>query len=201
MANLTIENGGSVDVRQQTFVGCDPNGQGTIEITGGHGQFNNGIYVGGSETNGGGQGLLSMSGGTANIGSELAIWENGTVEIRGGTVSVQSYVLDADGGSLANSGTFNHTGGTLEIDGGTFDNGGFDLIVSSSSGKPTLRLANGATADQDTLALGEFAGELGRLEHYWSRLPTRHRLSRCRRQRWKWRLANLRRRCAGPQHK
>ena len=80
----------------------------------------NSIEVGGIESYPGGLGTLTVKqGGWVNISpayvgyDKLKIWPAGIVELLGGRITT---------GSLINSGgTFTHTDGTLEINGGTFD--------------------------------------------------------------------------------
>ena len=108
----------------------------------------NSIEVGGIESYPGGLGTLTVKqGGWVNISpayvgyDKLKIWPAGMVELLGGRITT---------GSLINSGgTFTHTDGTLEVNGGTFDPGVTNYVLDGGSvfDFPTVTLMNGATAN------------------------------------------------------
>jgi T5SS/PEP-CTERM-associated repeat protein len=82
--------------------------------------------------------------------SKLQIWPRGTVELLGGTISTGSFVNSG--------GTFTHTDGILEVNGGTFDPGtpGYTIDGAAANQFPTIKLLNAASANlADRLVVGD----------------------------------------------
>jgi T5SS/PEP-CTERM-associated repeat protein len=107
----------------------------------------NEICVGGNYVGPGDSGKLSVKqGGYVHIpagssaASTLQIWAPGTVELLGGRITTGSFINSG--------GTFTHTNGTLEVNGGVFNPGtsSYTIDGASSTDLPTIKLLNGATA-------------------------------------------------------
>jgi T5SS/PEP-CTERM-associated repeat protein len=100
------------------------------------------LYIGGGARGAGDTGTLFVgAGGYVNISSPftLKIWNTGTVNLNGGQIST---------GSLVNNhGSFTHTNGELDINGGTFDPGTTDYYINGAiaADYPSVYLFNGAT--------------------------------------------------------
>jgi T5SS/PEP-CTERM-associated repeat protein len=100
------------------------------------------IHVGGCYYDPGDSGTLTVKqGGWVHTPGLLHIWSPGTVELLGGRITVGSFINDG--------GTFTHTDGLLEINGGTFDPGVTDYVLDGAAADdlPTVVLFNGATAN------------------------------------------------------
>ena len=107
-----------------------------------------------------------ISGGSLNLSDTLFV----------GSTGMPGWYLQ-DGGNatvgsvaVASGSFFDHTDGTLTIDGGTFDNGGGVLEVSSNSGTPLMRFKNSASASQTSVQIGGIVGDMGQLEMAGGRL-------------------------------
>jgi len=128
------------------------------------------LYVGGSDTQAGGVGAVTVSdGGLLEVGHTLKLWPGGRLDAGGGKVRIGSAsdpgpgqlrigptgTLEIAGGQVTcgafdNSagGSLSFPGGTLTVDGGAFQPGAGDFTLGGG-GEATLRLTNGATADLD----------------------------------------------------
>ena len=140
LGKLTISNGGLVS-NTRGFLGRFAGGDGTVTVTGAGSTWNNSdsLYVGGSPSAANGTATLNInSGGTVTSSDTLKLWNTGTVNLDGGSLSVQSF-------DNSDVGSFNHTDGTLTVDGGTFDPGTTDHTINSSGGSSVLALDNGAS--------------------------------------------------------
>jgi len=108
--NLTVDNGGVVS-NTLGYLGFNGVGSGTATVSGIGSQWNNtaDLFVGGSSTAQGGTGEINVTNnGTLTVGSELKIWNTGTVNINGGSVMA---------GSVNNLGSLNFNAGTLHVTG------------------------------------------------------------------------------------
>jgi len=109
---LTVEAGGVVS-NMDGFIGGEVGSTGTATVTGVGSQWNNSedLFVGGRLGFAGGTGTLTLlPGGTVQVGGTLKIWDDGTVNLFGGTLSL----LDTN--SLDNTtGTYTFGSGVLEL--------------------------------------------------------------------------------------
>jgi T5SS/PEP-CTERM-associated repeat protein len=141
---LLIEAGGSVS-NGNGYIGYDTGSTGTVTVTGAGSTWNNSasVSVGGSGVSAGGVGTLTVeTGGTVNFGAQLSLWDNGTVNLSGGTINVKS--LTSSGGTFNfNSGTLAFTGVSgLVIGGG----GPFGSSLTLTAGQ-TVSVVNTTTID------------------------------------------------------
>jgi T5SS/PEP-CTERM-associated repeat protein len=102
----------------------------------------NSLYVGGNESDFGGAGTLTVrQGGLVNInpGYMLQIWNPGVVNLSGGQISTGSFINSG--------GTFNHTDGILEVNGGLFNPRVTNYVLDGTYADdlPTVKLLNGGT--------------------------------------------------------
>jgi len=109
---LTISDGGSVS-NPSAFIGRYAGGRGTVRVEGeGSTWTSTSLYVGGSNTAGGGVGTVTVSdGGLLEVGGALKLWPGGTLGLAGGSLTAAR--LD-----ISEGGTFSFTGGELHV--GTF---------------------------------------------------------------------------------
>ncbi len=140
---LAIADSGHVEsangiVGGRILVGCDlctgniyEKGTGSVTLDGFQSQWNidNGLYIGGDETASGGVGNFSLTNqATVNVGTELHVWNGGTVSLgTGGRMVVGSSSMPFDGTLLVTSlGTVAGDGvilGDVLVDGGTVSPG------------------------------------------------------------------------------
>ncbi len=156
---LTIAGGGAVS-NGLGHIGRYGGSNGTVTVCDPCSTWTNtvGLYVGGSETGGGGTGqVTARDGGLVDVAGTLKLWAQGTLEIDGGQVTC---------GSLDNSagGTLDFPGGTLTVSGGAFAPGAGDFVLDGP-GDPALTLTGaGATmAVTGTLTVGAGNGGAGTL--------------------------------------
>lgn len=105
---LTIEAGGLV-TSSEGFIGANFGAQGTVTLSDTNSTWNNSqnLFVGGRSSTSGGTGTLEINtGSTVSVGNALKIWEGGTVNLNGGTLTT---------GSLEILGAFNFSQGTLNL--------------------------------------------------------------------------------------
>jgi len=150
LGTLDVLDGGlfSCDYAEIAFSGS---AEGTVRVSGASAEFSSdaGVYVGGSSTEAGGAGTLTVeSGGLVNVGTMLKLWPDGTLSIcGGGQVTCESF-------DSSSSSTLNLTGGILKVDGGTFNWGGGELCLNGAD-TPTLVLA-GEDTDGVTSSFSSF---------------------------------------------
>jgi len=147
---LDITNGGSVS-SATSYIGNYDTGIGTVTVDG----------VGSSWTNSGG--LYVGNNGAGN----LTVQNNGAVDVGGTTIIGDEVTLT--GGNITTGGwsrqaasLFNHTGGTLTIDGGRsltggsgqFDSGSSHYVLSGIN-TPTIHLVNGAISNGTNVSINE----------------------------------------------
>lgn len=172
---LTLRNGasaGPVGSQPGTIeIGADTGGSGTISLAGaGTALHGTALYVGGKSSVAGGSGDLVIGSGGEVGATKLKLWQQGTVDIAGGTLTTSTVTL-AQGGTISGSGTISGaitndgsiiaTGGTLDLTGAISGSGslvvGSGAILSLGStvgGGETIDFASGS----GTLALADPAG-------------------------------------------
>ncbi|MBX7072873.1 MAG: PEP-CTERM sorting domain-containing protein [Pirellulales bacterium] len=178
---LTVGGGGQVSAAA-VAIGKNSGATGTVTLNdaGSKVQSTGAVYVGGGAGGVGGTGSLTVNNGTLQAGGALQIYDNGSVQLAGGTINAQN--IDVDGGLLARTGgtlplagrTLTvHNAGTLQ-GGYTVDSGAavtIDGVGSSWTNPGTLRLAEtgaasltvsgGATVTQRDLQVGFNNGSSG----------------------------------------
>lgn len=132
---LRVENGGNFNLD------FGINFQGGIRLeaeTGGRFQITGGAAIGS-----GSSGTLSVDGGTffSRGGGGFAVGDSGTVNLSSGTIDVDIF-SDNLGGA------FNHRGGEVIVDGGSFNTNATTYILgnTTATSRTTLTLRNGATS-------------------------------------------------------
>ena len=130
---LNILDGGVVDDFDGT-IGYLPGSNGTVNVADSGSLWSNslGLYVGGFTAAGGT--------GTLNISNDGSVSAGGTTKLySGGTINLNSGILKT--GSFENTlgGTFNHTGGSLIVEGGNFSPGTAGYTIDGA-GNPLLKL-------------------------------------------------------------
>ncbi len=107
---LTIEEGGSVS-STGGVIGRDSDSHGTVTVTGADSTWNNSasLYVGGGQSNAGGHGTLNiLPGATVHVEETLTIWDDGTVNVHGGTLEMAQLQMPGSEFNFV-SGTVNYT--------------------------------------------------------------------------------------------
>ena len=149
-ATLNANNGGQIS-NSTGYIGRQIGSIGTVTVQDACSSWTNSgsLYVGGSDTASGGAGELNVIDGSVDVTGTLKMWSGGSLNLSGGHVTTASLDNSA-GGILA------FTGGTLTVDGGTFDPGTPEPTLDGV-GNPTLNLINGATASAaNPLTVGNF---------------------------------------------
>lgn len=144
-ANLTIGAGAELNTTGLTVVGSGASGVGKVLVNGANSAWN---IAGALTIAGSGAGTVTVENdGVLSTTGTLTIADpagavQGTLNLKGGSISAAGFTRDAGA-------AFNWTGGTLLVNGGVFNNGGADLSVNGSSltDLPALRLSAGATAN------------------------------------------------------
>ena len=140
MGTMMIQNGGSVS-SGQTRVGQASTAAGDVTVTGTGSIWTNtgSLFVGGNDTMAGGTGTISVeTGATLDVGGTLKVWDGGTLNLTGGTITPDSF--DFEGAS-----TINLNDGLLQLDGGTGTAVDLTLDGSIPADLPILELNAGAT--------------------------------------------------------
>ncbi len=142
-----IDNGGSVDA-SDAFLAHKPGATADVSLSGGTLNASGGLSVGGGSSSAGGTATLAVNdGATATVGGRLKIWNGGTLNLAGGTVTTR--VFD-------NGGVFNFSNGLLQVSNGSFNTPGSTLIVdgAASGDTPTLSLDNSTASLTGTAYVG-----------------------------------------------
>ena len=128
------------------------------------------LFIGGGSTASGGSGTLNIeNAGHVEVAGTTRLWsDDDSLTVDGGSLTTGSLTIDPNA-------NFNHLDGAVTVEGGNFSNGTNDLVVSSASGSPVMRFANGSQWSQflspSSITLGESHGENGTLELDASQLP------------------------------
>ncbi len=129
-ATARIENGATATTTN-TYLGYGVGGVGTLTVTGANSAWNStNMYVGGSITQAKGLGTVHIQDNAAvNLTGTLKIWNQGTVNLAGGTLSANTI-------DKTISGSFNFTGGNLHVNTftGNLTNAGGTLRPGNSIG-------------------------------------------------------------------
>ncbi|MDP6634317.1 MAG: PEP-CTERM sorting domain-containing protein [Phycisphaerae bacterium] len=158
-AVLDIANGGVV-TNTLAVVGGRTQGDGAVTVSGSGSSWtcSGGLYIGGSDTDDGGTGVVTVNGGgLVDVAGVLKIWTDGTLNISGG--SVIAGMLE-DGGS-----TLNFTSGSLTV-GGDVAVGSGELLGDNQIINSNKTLVVGQTTtigSASTLALNGGAFSTGSL--------------------------------------
>ena len=139
---VSIENGGRVESVTGN-VGAAPL-SGTVTVTGAGSEWANSgsLFIGGTTSSAGGKGTLSIeAGATVSIGDTLKIWDQGAVNVLGGTIH-----FDADGYDRDPTGKLNFLAGTLEL-AGDRDVGLDPVIDEFFSAAPAITSGKGLTIE------------------------------------------------------
>lgn len=164
---LNIADGGVVS-NSSGWIASEVGSNGVASVSGNGSQWNNAVNlsIGGNDFLAGGQGTLAIGpGGTVTVGETLRIWNNGTLNLYGGTLALDGYGFNAMSGS-----TINYLSGTVQLAGDRtlgLDNavaGLFGTVPQISTGRHLHVLGNatllapttinGGTLTVDTLANG-----------------------------------------------
>ncbi len=137
-AGVFTQTGGDNNIDQYLYIAEDTLSSGTYDLSGGTLHLTAGpLCIGGYDTSGGGTGVLSVSeSGQLTIDSgKLKIWNTGTLNQSGGSITTHSF-------DNSEGGTINFSGGTLTVSGGTFAWGppGQTALTIDGSGTPSLTL-------------------------------------------------------------
>lgn len=150
------------------FIGYEAGSFGTVTVAGAQAVWNSSasVYVGGSDVVSGGTGVLNVGiGGAVDVADSLTIWDAGTVNLDGGTLTA---------GAIVKAGsTFNFNAGVLNI-GGDFlvapgEVFGSSFTLGSShelnvAGRTTITPSSTLTLDGGTFSTGSLAG-INNFEH------------------------------------
>jgi T5SS/PEP-CTERM-associated repeat protein/autotransporter-associated beta strand protein len=154
VGSLTVQNGGNVNVTSTNVtsvaVGHTAIGTGTLLVTGSGTTFT--TATGGDMVigNNGSTGTVTVaSGGLVDIADVTTIGAVGRLNLQGGTLSTRSFTHTLGG-------TLDFDEGTLEIDGGTFNNNvSIFSFQGDAAGKTvTFRLTNDATGAAGEMRVG-----------------------------------------------
>jgi len=136
---LDVTNGGTVSNADAYVSIVPPNSDSTVTVedAGSTWTTNGSLYVGPGAALPSPTGLVTVqNGGTANVTGTLEIRRSGKVELFGGEIHTGSFLKHP-------ATTFTHTGGTLTVDGGTFNPGSTSYTIAGAN-NPTLTLTGGA---------------------------------------------------------
>ncbi len=140
IGDLSISSGGLVTTSGDAFVGQLASSTGTLTIGGNSGGFDatldvaDDMGIGGTTSTAGGTGDVTITtGGLLQVGDALKLWGAGTVNLLGGTLDATT-IDDTEGG------TFNFTGGRLQVDTftGSLINQGGTLAPGNSPGTTVI---------------------------------------------------------------
>ena len=159
---LTIQDGGTVS-NDAGRIGVMSGSSGEVTVSGAGSTWTNsgGLSVGGSSASAGGTGALTVGvGGTVNVAATTKIWDDGTINLVGGTINT---------GALEFAGsTFNFTFGTLNISGTqAIDSAFLAEVLGPAQTIPTgknllvggvMTLTEPVTLDGGSLSVGQLAG-------------------------------------------
>jgi T5SS/PEP-CTERM-associated repeat protein len=118
------------------IIGRFPVATGTVAVSGANSAWNvdNDLHAGGNADGDGGTATLNVSSdGNVSVGNLLRVWDGGTVNLTGGTLTAKT-IQHNDGGA------FNFTGGTLHVETftGNLTNSGGTLAPGASPGTTTI---------------------------------------------------------------
>jgi T5SS/PEP-CTERM-associated repeat protein len=109
---LNIADGGGVS-NSYGLIASEVGSTGVASVSGNESQWNNAVNlsIGGNDFLAGGQGTLTIGpGGTVTVGETLRLWNNGTLNLYGGTLALDGYGFNAVSGS-----TINFLSGTVRL--------------------------------------------------------------------------------------
>ncbi|MGE0384984.1 MAG: beta strand repeat-containing protein [Gammaproteobacteria bacterium] len=134
------QTGGTNTVDDNLALGVNPGSTGRYDLDAGTLAVGADMHVGGSLNGVGGTGLFDIDGGSATVAQNMTIWDDGTVNVDGGTLTVLGNVG-------AGAGTLNINGGVLSVGGGdgSIDVDNFNVGVTGShelSGAGSLTAMN-----------------------------------------------------------
>lgn len=142
---LNIADGGVVS-NSYGLIASEVGSTGAASVSGNGSQWNNAVNlsIGGNDFLAGGQGTLTIGpGGTVTVGETLRLWNNGTLNLYGGTLALDGYGFNAVLGSTINflSGTVRLAGDrTLGLDNAVA--GLFGTVPQISTGRHLHVLGN-----------------------------------------------------------
>ncbi len=139
---LTID-GGSLST-SNVDLGRDSGGWGELTVYSGALNSNAGLYIGGSATGAGGNGMVYLPGGSTTVGGLTKLYTDGRLIIDGGTLTTDS--LDSTSGALE------IYKGLLAVDSGNLNAGSIQLNPRAGGSLATLAL-RGATGRAANLTL------------------------------------------------
>ena len=157
---LIVEDGGRVsNVNIRIGSGTSAHGTVTVRGTGASWNTSGSMYVGGQELIAGSAGSLNVeTGSTVNIGQDLVLWGPGTVNLRGGQITLTSWE-----NLIFLGGRFDFGLGTLEFT--TSQAIGFgELIEKTLSGERRLRVGQHLEIDGTLTLNAPFQIDGGHLE-------------------------------------
>ncbi len=157
-ADLTINTGGTVDNDAAGFIARSAGSTGTANLDGGTWDSAS-LYIGGSDTDPGGNGTLNVNGGSLNVTGTLKRWNTGTLNHSGGTITLTNGSFERPAETYTLSGTANPA---LILDNSTFDNGSDDLEIGSADTESgSLTLNNASTLTTGDTRVGTDPGSAG----------------------------------------
>jgi len=112
-SSLSITNGASVVATGNASIGKSEDSNGTVTVAGTASDSSTwdnsaSVYVGGDDSAAGGSGTMTVGyGGTVNVANTLKVWDDGTVNLNGGTINTGTLVFSGS--------TFNFHAGTLHF--------------------------------------------------------------------------------------
>ncbi len=169
---LNISSGGFVSAADDVLVGYRAGSTGELNVDTAFGisstlSVNDNLsigHIGSGEASGDGVVTLD-TGGVINVGDDTFVGDDfggsGTLNVQGGVLRTRSLFADKAGS------TINHTGGTIEIQGGQYVQNSTTLSLdgADAGNVPTLRLEDGGIAEIDfSIRIGDSAGMHGAIE-------------------------------------
>ncbi|MCH2118636.1 MAG: hypothetical protein MK161_13150, partial [Pirellulales bacterium] len=141
---LNVEAGGLVSNSSDGYLGQLPGASGLATVTGEGSRWNSGddLWIGGKESAVGGTGTLNIyNGGLVTVTDMTRLWDTGTLNLDGGTLTTGSF-------DNSDAGTFNFYDGVLNVNGlgGLFTPGtnSFSIDGDGADDFPELAISNTA---------------------------------------------------------
>jgi autotransporter family porin len=136
---VSIIDGGRLNNASAASIGIGAGSNGAVTVSGPGSQWNNNgaVYVGGDFSGAAGSGVITVANdGSLNLGNTLLVWDDGLVQLDGGTITAQSLDLRGGGRVIYSSGDDNTlTTAHLMIDvagGSLIDVADSELIVTTT---------------------------------------------------------------------
>ena len=139
-ATLLIGNGGSVSAQGNMYVAAQTGSTANVTVTGVNSTWSTAanLYIGGNETTAGGNGMVNIvNGASLSVAGALKVWETGSLNVQGGSLSTGALVGD---GAVYIGGSSGGAGLTLGSD---IDSTFSGTIADGSSPASLLKVGSG----------------------------------------------------------